>query len=244
MVFVAVPFLALGPGCGSDDCKEGESVCKGIHIGVCGRDGDFSDSRTFHTLISGCAPEKCVDLTEGGMRVAICSSTGQPDPRCADRTGLGCVDERTTLSCDRGYGSGEQTCAGACIPLEGGAFCSLEEAPNPACSNGGGGLVCDGASVVRCRRTYVVERFACEGGSSSCVSTAGSLRSYCATAETCDGPDDARCSDTTSIGGCVAGHRVSMSCTGQLKCEEYWTSETTRESECTYHSPGSTFTSP
>lgn len=111
--------------CG-DECTEGERRCDGEHIASCGRGGDISGTRSFSAWVFECGKDRCVDIVVDGLRSAVCSKTGELDPRCAGVAGVMsriCADPTTVLVCQSGYGSSEEICAGKCAVGERGPAC-------------------------------------------------------------------------------------------------------------------------
>lgn len=212
--------------CGADECVPGESRCDGAGINGCGSAGDTSTARyAFSTLNRGCGDAKCLDIVQSGKRVAVCTSTGAPDPRCpADKRGGYCLDAQTLLVCYSGYSSKEERC-GTCVPLAiGGAFCSVDGSPNEACK-AGSPQGCDQNSVVSCVQEWVTKRSPC-GPGSRCVATADSFQrhAYCTTGEPCTGSDSTTC-EGDRIRGCVAGQKVDSACDATQRCESYPTTK-------------------
>lgn len=208
--------VLLAAGC-TDACKDGESICEHGHIMSCTLpdDGFLVETRYFGEDDGACAPDTCVDSTRGGQRVAACSTSGRPDPRCACAGALPfCFDATTKLTCRVGY-SQELDCGAACIADATSAFCSTETAPSPACGPDGASR-CDDASVITCFHGYVVERIAC---AHACVTSAAGVP-FCTDGTSCSGSDGVTCSsDWTSMSGCISGNGVVMTCTTAGSCE-------------------------
>jgi hypothetical protein len=214
-------------GCG-EYCEYSETTCdRGAILGCIESDG-FAD-HTFGVLIDACeVGETCVDTVDGaGMRNAVCSFTGIPDPRCSPE-GLGitrvCADDKTAISCSSGYASQKRTCEGACVAPHGGAFCSVDEKPSPTCA---ANEACEPGAVVECREGYVIDRIACEAGD-DCVRLSGLYRrAYCASFEECDGTstwceiDVVAGQHVSTIRGCAAGRIVEMTCNEGSDCETF-----------------------
>jgi hypothetical protein len=238
-IVALIGVLAAAPAC-SDECRDGESICDGTHIRACGPPGDFGGVRAFNSLEDGCGDAMCLDLTADGNRVALCSSSGQPDPRCDGQVGGFCYDAQTKLYCDLGY-SHELRCEGACVRDDQKhiLFCSIEPKPNLICDDTDP-VACDGQSVVSCVDHYVVDRIACPA---SCVGT--NNRAYCTDGSTCSAGDQATCDDPNdpvgAIHGCIAGQGVAMSCNSSSQCENdaVVVGETVgaTEAECVHRDP-------
>ena len=224
--------LAAIPAC--DECHDNEAICDGSHILVCGPPGDFAHVRGFNSQEEGCGAAMCLDLTMNGNRVAICSSTGQLDPRCDGQDGYVCYDAQTKLSCELGYGH-ELDCEGACVndTAKDLLFCSTEPIPNAVCDDTDP-TTCDGNSVVSCVDHYVVDRIECAG---TCVITANAA--YCTDGSTCSGSDHATCDDPNvvpgAIHGCIAGQSVVMTCNPSSDCENFFAiSAGATEAQCVH----------
>jgi hypothetical protein len=228
VVIACLAAAAMAPACGGDACVAGESECDGDAIRSCGSPGDITGARDFTGLARGCGDERCLDIVRAGKRDAVCSATGQPDPRCpSDGYTTVCAGPQTLLRCERGYGSHEEHCEGVCVPdvqpagaATRSALCALEPTPHPTlCTQG---TVCDGTAVVACVLDYVVKRTPCPAEAPLCVlghpRTAIAV-AHCARTETCASPDGATCNGNT-VRGCIAGHVVATDCGGE-KCEAY-----------------------
>jgi hypothetical protein len=232
-------------GCG-DYCEYDETKCDGDRILRCVESDGFGD-HTF-TLDDECATgERCVDVVEPrtgdgsdgegegsdggdgangeGIRHAVCSLTGETDPRCPDiRTTRICIDATTQLTCWFGYGSNLHACDVACI--EPGAFCAIETEPSPACDaieGDGSGYGCEarpGAdAVLVCRDGYATDRIAC-ADEQQCIELGTPYhRPYCVSEEPCAG-SDTFCTGNR-IEGCIRGRTVSMTCSDGMQCEEF-----------------------
>jgi len=114
--------VALGVVSCGDDCHMGESECTGSVIRTC----DESDlgGLMFRGEGDCCAGSTCVDAMSGSDRVAACSDSQQPDPRCSTY-GNACADATTLLECRYGYSRVIEACAGTCVdPGDGNAFCA------------------------------------------------------------------------------------------------------------------------
>jgi len=229
LVLFVLPTFSTFVACGGDQCHPGESRCDGDGIVSCGTPGDISGARDFTALSAGCGSERCLDLTRNGDRVAVCSTTGTPDPRCPSGVfGAICVDSKTMLRCTDGYGSMQRTCDGACVvdtstsskyPF---TFCAAETAPNPICA-GSASQVCDGNAAVECTRGWVTKRTVCGAGSPRCVIEKNELttpHAFCAREEACATASETHCKDS-AIEGCVEGHVVSTPCGEGQACEVY-----------------------
>jgi hypothetical protein len=224
----AIALLWGATGCGGDECESGESRCDGNAILSCGTPGDISGKRDFTALSPGCGSDRCLDRNVDGKRTAICSSTGQPDPRCpAEAASVMCVDAATRLTCNSGYGSNEQACAGACVTDPGSAtaspatFCAVESQPNALCS-GDFEMLCDGNDAVTCFRGWVTERTTCIDTSPLCAVNSSPLMTryaYCTTTTPCSEADGAHCNHNV-VEGCIAGHVVTTSC-GTDRCSAF-----------------------
>lgn len=217
---VLAALTVLAAAC-DNQCVPGESRCDGDTILACG--GPESDQ--FRSLYPGCGDDRCLDIELDGLRHAVCSTTGQPDPRCPARAyALLCVDDSTLLRCSEGYGWDEQTCRGACIsdePDGSDGFCSFDAAPSPVCSFDG--PACETDSSVQCSRGYVVDRIACPNG--PCVASPFSLfggdrPTYCVTQATCE-TQGARCASSSRIEGCTSGRVVAMQCNPRTSCDQF-----------------------
>jgi hypothetical protein len=225
--------LVLASGCG-DECRDGESVCDGNRPMACAHPDDASDGPLdFRLQEERCDPDSCLDTEQNGLRVAVCSTSRAPDPRCGGTDYASfCYDIATKLVCAGGY-SQERDCIGSCITtttVTGGsrAFCGTETAPSSACHER---PTCDGASVISCDTGYVVDRIACSG---TCLTSAAGVP-YCSDGTVCTGDDEALCDGLTALHGCISGLTVAMTCNALSECENYGIPPefTTTEAECT-----------
>jgi hypothetical protein len=213
--------LLTSTACG-DHCVSGETTCNGDTISGCGG-AEAPDE--FRSLLAGCGEDRCLDIVDDeGLRQAVCSTTGELDPRCpADGRSRICIDDVTLLRCNDGYGWAEEACLGACITMEAdgsNAFCSVDPAPSPACTEDG--PACEPESAIQCRDGYVIDRIACAEG--PCVASPrkllfGDRLTYCVTAATCD-TENVECTSEDRIEGCVAGQVVWMQCNEGMHCGE------------------------
>jgi hypothetical protein len=231
-VVVLLAVFGVTPAC--DECHDGEAICDGTHIRVCGPPGDVGGFRSFNSQEDGCGDAMCLDLEANGNRLAICSSSGQPDPRCDGHDGGFCYDAQTKLECTLGYAH-ELSCEGACVndTANNFLFCSTEANPNAICDDTNP-TTCDGNSVVSCFDHYVVDRIEC---ADACVTT--NDRAYCTDGSTCSGSDQATCDDPNAIPGvvhgCIAGQHVAMACNPSSDCEDFLVISTgATEAECVY----------
>lgn len=215
----------LVTGCG-DYCEYSETICDGETILRCIQSDGFAD-HSFADLGDACeSGETCVDTVDpAGRRDALCSFSGEPDPRCP-REGLGvtrvCADDETVISCQAGYASSKRTCDVACVAPGGSAFCSLDARPSPSCaisSASGCDEVTGEAAVIVCREGYETDRITCASDQSCIEAQTRFHRAYCASDEPCEG------SDTFCRGGriegCVSGRTVAMTCNEGTACEEF-----------------------
>lgn len=213
---------------GEDECAPGESRCDGDGIVTCGSPGDVSGKRSWSGLAAGCGQDRCLDVVDGALRIAVCSTSGQKDARCPVETrGLVCLDDRTRVTCQLGYASAEKTCT-ACVTLPssptnpGAVVCAAEATPNAAC-DGFVGRACDGAAVVECQRGWVTTRTACGADAPTCVVASGTFNQgspFCVRSETCAEPDAVRC-EGSGVRGCVAGRVVASGCATDEACRSY-----------------------
>jgi hypothetical protein len=214
-----LPTLVLGIAACGDECRDGESICSGSYPVYCVKDvdsfvgepWDFSEEGTNCALGSR---DRCIDTRQGDQRVAVCSSSGEPDSRCVGAGAAAfCFDATTKLTCNDGY-SQERDCAGACVVASNGAFCSTEVAPNSACL--ADGPRCDGDSVIICHAGYVVDRIAC---ASACITSAEDVP-FCTDGTACGTADTATCDGSGELHGCIAGQSVAMTCNADSECED------------------------
>jgi hypothetical protein len=229
LALFVLPTFNLLVACGGDQCRPGESRCDGDGILSCGTPGDLTGERGFTALSGGCGADRCLDLVRDGNRVAVCSTTGTPDPRCpSGAAGPICVDGKTLLRCEEGYGSRQRTCDGACVVDTSGSsafpltFCAAEFAASSVCA-GAVSQVCDGNVAVECARGWVTKRTLCDGDSPRCVIEKNELtiaHAFCARDEACSSAAETHC-QSSAIEGCVGGHVVSMGCGEGSACEVY-----------------------
>jgi hypothetical protein len=235
MRFILAAMLACADtGC-VDHCVTGESKCSGDHILACGGvEGD-----EFRDLVAGCGDDRCLDIEDDGLRVAVCSTTGTRDPRCADeptRTRT-CVDDTTLLRCNRGFSWAEEPCAGQCRVLDGLTLCTADTGPSAACTQNGAS--CEGGAAITCRGGWAVDRMPCGDGERCMASPftlfGGARVTYCASeATTCDGTE-VRCTSSMRLAGCVDGHDVEMACSPRYECDTFTVLATgTHEAACSY----------
>ena len=239
---VAITFacVSMVSGCG-DQCQADEAHCEGQQIRTCDTTDDiYADWRG---LGENCGTGSCIDLTVGGLREAVCSTSGQADPQCeASAAPVFCNTAGQRVSCNGVYSMIEDCTAEGqfCIDADhDGVFCSVGAAPDPACVQDGPD--CDGDNVVDCYAGYVVGRVTCDPAMACLTSTVTwnvsgysftSDYAYCASATSCAGPDQASCSKDGRINGCIAGVAVAMSCGASLKCDEADTPWGTTEAVC------------
>jgi hypothetical protein len=227
--------------CGGDACRSGEYKCDGDAILGCGSPGDVSGARDFTELDRGCGADQCLDLERDGLHVAVCSTTGAPDARCPATSVFAsiCVDDHTMLSCERGYGSNETKCEGACVAPSSsatgttGAFCSLDTAPSPACA-GANPQTCDGDTIIECTRGWVTKRTVCGGAAPHCVINSNPVWQtwpYCASDASCSDADGARC-DGNIVRGCIGGRTVAMDCGADGECTTFGPLEGRTDATC------------
>ena len=227
-------FAFANTGC-FDPCVAGESVCSGDHILACG--GTEGDE--FRDFVPGCGDDRCMNIKDSqGLRVAVCSASGELDPRCDPndpRRIRICADDATVLRCNRGFSFAEEPCAAHCVA--GVALCSPEYGPSAACTENG--LTCEAGAVIHCSKGWVVDRTECGAGERCMTSPlalfGGDHLVYCASeATTCDGTD-IRCTSKSRLAGCVDGHAVAMSCSDRYECDTFTVLSTgTHEAECIY----------
>jgi hypothetical protein len=153
---VLISISWLGPGC-SEECHEGESRCEDGHIVSCVQ-SDAPGGWYFGSIGGCCGESQCVDAERGVDRVAACSTTGAPDARCGT-DGPTCVDDRTLLFCEAGFGHDERRCEACVTDPSAGGFCSLSLEKDPRCAGlDGEAWRCDGDERFRCRHGHAVAR--------------------------------------------------------------------------------------
>lgn len=94
--------IASASACG-DEYVPAESECQGDQVVACTEpaDGPLAH-RTFNSPAFYCPYATCTNIVdEDGLRQAVCSDSGQLDPRCDDRNGSLCLDSLTILNCRR-----------------------------------------------------------------------------------------------------------------------------------------------
>jgi hypothetical protein len=170
---------------------------------------------TFSEYGGCCGELQCLDIVVEGKRVAVCSQTASPDPRCAERSGFVCADERTRLRCRHGHAEFEEQCAAACVERDGiGAFCALSTSEDPRCAGFDDRFLtlrCEGDVLFQCDHGFVVSRDPCtrfpscvepEPGQASCA-VSSSAQPECAAKEGdmwCDGADVLTCRSGLLLG--------------------------------------------
>jgi hypothetical protein len=184
----------------------------------------------FREIFPGCGGDECLDtLDDEGHRVAVCTGSGKPDPRCpADRQGPICVGEHELIWCDNGYGWNAKTCEGLCVQDGRAGFCSLQTQPAPQCAEGDGPACLEGA-VLECRKGYVTDEIVCDSGQRCMLaenpSSFAPLHAYCTTSESCEG-ESVRCTSETEMDGCIDGSRVRLQCNPGFQCDAITVLET------------------
>jgi len=166
-------------GCG-DDCHQGESRCDGSQIWTC----DESDlgGNAFRGLGACCAGSTCRDVRSGSDRVAVCSDSPDPDPRCP-MFGNVCADATTLLGCSYGYSEVVQTCAGTCVDHgDGEAFCAAAASDLRCAQVPDDGSTCDGLDLLQCNEGTLLDQTAC---TTACVDR-GQGDAFCSTGDVPD----------------------------------------------------------
>ena len=168
------------------------------------------------TISFCCAFDGCKDVEVDGVATAVCSPTGEPDPRCAGGSGEICAGG-SALFCRFGYGSNEAVCAGVCVsPEPGVALCALSADLDPRCTFSDGPR-CDGDSILDCSHGYAVSESRCAAPFSTCALEAdnlGAMHPRCATPDpdpACADDPPARCAGA-DIYGCSSGRRTVEHC--------------------------------